>query len=139
MFNASTKKRLDELEQTKQEIETAIYSEQLQKPEITKDHIVFFITKFRKISLNDLASRKQLIDSFVNSIYLYDDKIILTFNYKDGTKEIDLNELGDKWCSDLVGATPPTKETPFVHRTKGVSFERARDGRAVGAAQKTRR
>ncbi|MDE7440309.1 MAG: recombinase family protein, partial [Clostridia bacterium] len=39
LFNVSAKKRLVELEQAKAEIETAIFSEQLQKPEITKDHI----------------------------------------------------------------------------------------------------
>ena len=29
-----------------------------------------------------------LIDAFVNAIYLYDDKLVLTFNYKDGTRTI---------------------------------------------------
>ena len=29
-----------------------------------------------------------LIKTFINAIYLYDDKIIITFNYKDGTKAI---------------------------------------------------
>ena len=28
---------------------------------------------------------KELFDTFVNAIYLYDDKIVLTFNYHDGT------------------------------------------------------
>ncbi len=26
-----------------------------------------------------------LIDTFINAIYIYDDKMLLTFNYKDGT------------------------------------------------------
>ena len=108
LFNASAKKRLDELEESKQEIETAIYSEQLQKPEITKDHIAFFITKFRKMNLNDKTSRKQLIDSFVNSIYLYDDKIVFSFNYKDGTKELTFDEINEELSSDLDYSTPPS-------------------------------
>lgn len=112
LFNASAKKRLDELEELKQEIETAIYSEQLQKPEITKEHIIFFITKFRKTDITDIAGRKRLIDSFVNSVYLYDDKIIFAFNYKDGTKELSLSELTEELSSNLDGATPPlTKKT----------------------------
>ena len=32
--------------------------------------------------------RQRLIDSFFNSIYLYEDKMILSFNYKDGQKTI---------------------------------------------------
>lgn len=34
-----------------------------------------------------------MIDSFVNAVYLYEDKIILTFNYKDGSKTITLAEV----------------------------------------------
>ncbi|MCH5316246.1 MAG: recombinase family protein [Eubacterium sp.] len=107
LFNASAKKRLDELEQSKAEIETAIFSEQLQRPEVTKEHIVFFIERQRKIDVNDLESRKRLINTFVNSIYLYDDKIVFIFNYKDGTKEVTLQELEEILSSDLEGTTPP--------------------------------
>ena len=101
LFNASAKKRLDELEQTKAEIETAIFSEQLQKPEITKDHILCYIERFRHINIKDLESRKRLIDSFVNCIYLYDDKIVIAFNYKDGTKSVSFEELEVQLSSDL--------------------------------------
>ena len=107
LFNASAKKRLDDLEQTKAEIETAILSEQLQKPEITKDHILCYIERYRNINVNDLESRKRLIDTFVNSIYLYDDKVVFTFNYKDGTKEVTLEELEEELSSDFKGTTPP--------------------------------
>ncbi|MBO6262813.1 MAG: recombinase family protein, partial [Clostridia bacterium] len=113
LFNASAKKRLDELEESKQEIETAIYSEQLQKPEITKEHIVFFMTKFRKANPNDLAIRKQLIESFVNCIYLYDDKIVFSFNYKDGTKELTFDEINEELSSDLERSTPPRRSKAF--------------------------
>ena len=34
-----------------------------------------------------------LIEAFINAIYLYDDKIIITFNYKDGTKTITLEDV----------------------------------------------
>ena len=110
IFTASTKQRLDELEELKKEIQTAIWSEQLQKPEITKEHIYYFITKFRNINLEDLASRKRLIDSFVNSIYLYDDKIVFAFNYKDGTQSLTLQELQEEIGSNLEGQTPPTEK-----------------------------
>ena len=34
-----------------------------------------------------------LIDTFINAIFLYDDKMVITFNYKEGTKTITLAEL----------------------------------------------
>jgi len=33
------------------------------------------------------------VDIFVNSVFLYDDKIGLTFNWKEGTKTVILGEL----------------------------------------------
>ncbi|MDE7082970.1 MAG: hypothetical protein K2O89_04630 [Clostridia bacterium] len=107
LFNAAAKKRLDNLEQTKAEIETAIYSEQLQRPEITKEHILWYIEKYRTINVNDLERRKRLINTFVNSIYLYDDKIVFIFNYKDSTKSVSLAELEEDLSLDLEGTTPP--------------------------------
>ena len=107
LFNASAKQRLDDLEAEKAEIETAIYTEQLERPEITKEHIVYFITKFRTINVNDSESRKRLIDSFVNVIYLYEDKLVITFNYKDGTKEATFEEIEEELSSDIKGVTPP--------------------------------
>ena len=34
-----------------------------------------------------------LIDAFINAIFLYDDKMVITFNYKEGTKTITFAEL----------------------------------------------
>ena len=34
-----------------------------------------------------------MINVFVNAIYLYDDKMIITFNYKDGTATITLDDV----------------------------------------------
>ncbi len=45
--------------------------------------------------MTKLEHRRKLIDIFVNAIYLYDDKILLTFNYKDGTKTIVLTDSGE--------------------------------------------
>lgn len=45
-----------------------------------------------------------MIDSFVNAVYVYDDKIILTFNYQDGTETITLDDING---SDLEASAPP--------------------------------
>ncbi len=82
----------------------------MQKPEITKEHILCYIERYRKINVNDLESRKRLIDTFINSIYLYDDKIVFAFNYKDGTKSVSLAELEEELSSDLEASTPPNEK-----------------------------
>ncbi len=111
IFNESTKQRLDELEATKKELQVAIMSEELQRPEITKEHITFWITRFRDIDPNDLEGRKRLIDGFINSIYLFDDKIVFVFNFKDGTKEVSLRELEAELSSDLEANAQPKRDT----------------------------
>ena len=112
VLTSSTKERLEALEQEREEIKVAIYSEELQKPKITKEHIAFWITKFRKTDLTDIASRKQLVESFINSIFVYDDKVVFTFNYKDGSKTATIGEINEELGSDLEGTTPPKKDYP---------------------------
>ena len=55
---------------------------------------------------------KMLIDTFVNAIFLYDDKMVITFNYKDGTDTITFDDLKaaldkEKTGSDLDCSTAP--------------------------------
>ena len=35
------------------------------------------------------------MDTFINSIYLYDDKVLITFNYKEGTQTITFEEAAE--------------------------------------------
>ena len=36
--------------------------------------------------------RQTLVDPFVNTIYLYDDKALITFTYKEGTQTVTFGE-----------------------------------------------
>ena len=35
---------------------------------------------------------QELVDTFINAIYLYDDKVLITFNYKEGTETVAFGE-----------------------------------------------
>ena len=93
IITESTRCRLIELEERKRDLEISIIQEELQNPLLTREQITFFLYRFRKFDITQKEQRQCLIDSFVNAIYLYDDKMILTFNYKDGSKTIDLKEI----------------------------------------------
>ena len=45
------------------------------------------------MSLKD--QRQALVDTFINSIYLYDDKVLITFNYKEGTQTVTFGEAAE--------------------------------------------
>ena len=58
------------------------------------------------------------IDTFINRIYLYDDKLIITFNHKDGAETITLNDIETALTeqedgSDLVSSAVPKAGCPI--------------------------
>ena len=93
ILTKSTKTRLEELEATKEDLEIKIANEKIAKPRISPEFVTFWLHKFRKLDVRQQSHRKMLIDAFVNAIYLYDDKMVITFNYKDGTRTITLNDV----------------------------------------------
>lgn len=52
-----------------------------------------------------------LIDCFVNAVYLYDDRVVLTFNYKDGGKTATLQEIEG---SDLFVLSAYKKRSEWI-------------------------
>ena len=113
MLTKSTKSRLEELEATKEELETKIACEKLAKPKVSAEFMTFWLHRFRKLDVRQKFHRKMLIDTFVNAIFLYDDKMVITFNYKDGTDTVTFGDLKtaldkEKAGSDLdCSAAPP--------------------------------
>ena len=105
IITKSTKQKLDELEQRKEVLEVQISEENIQQPQITREQLEFWFYKFRKFDFDKLEHRRRLIDSFVNAVILYDDKIVFHFNYKEGAKELSIAELNN--ISDLSPLTPP--------------------------------
>lgn len=112
ILTKSTKERLEELEATKEELETKIACEKLAKPKVSAEFMTFWLHRFRKLDVRQKAHRKMLIDTFINAIFLYDDKMVITFNYKDGTDTISFDALkvaldGQNMGSDLDCLTAP--------------------------------
>ena len=114
ILTKSTKGRLEKLEATKEELETKIACEKLAKPKVSAEFMTFWLHRFRKLDVRQKSHRKMLIDTFVNAIFLYDDKMVITFNYKEGTTTITFDDLkaaldGKNTGSDLDCLTAPEK------------------------------
>ena len=115
IFNKSTKARLDELEAAKDELENMIACEKLAKPKITEEQMMFWLHRFRKLDVSKKEHRQMLIDTFVNAIYLYDDKMLITFNYKDGTKTITFDEATTALANKDTGSNLDCLGAPNKH------------------------
>ena len=56
-----------------------------------------------------------LVDTFINAIYLYDDKVLITFNYKEGTETITFGEaVKAEKSSDMSARGAPNFEHQIV-------------------------
>jgi hypothetical protein len=102
VVTSSTQKRLVELEESKDELEVRIIKEEMKKPMLTREQILFWLYKFRNLNVDIREHRQRLIDTFINAVYLYDDKIVITFNYKDGSKTVKMRDLKKSFNSDLT-------------------------------------
>jgi transposase-like protein len=85
--------KLTDLEARKVELETLIAEEKLEKPKIPAEFMTFWLHKFRQLDMAQEKHRQMLVDTFVNAIFVYDDKLLLTFNFKDGTRTITLADV----------------------------------------------
>ena len=92
ILTSSTKERLEALEAQKKDLEAKIAEEKLAKPVMKEEFVRFWLLHFRKLDLSQKEQRQALIDTFINAIYLYDDKVLITFNYKEGTETISFGE-----------------------------------------------
>lgn len=115
IINASTKQRLDELEDAKQKIELQIIQEEMKHPLLSREDVTYWICQFRTLDVAQLEERR-LIDSFVNSVTIFDDCILITFNYKEGSERVtfyeikssDLKSVGGPKCVDKKDAQQKT-------------------------------
>lgn len=60
-----------------------------------------------------------IIDTFINSIYVFDDNLVFSYDFKDGTETLTLKEIEAVFGSDLSLVAPP-KESPEAKQFQGI-------------------
>ena len=79
-----------------------------------EEFVRFWLLRFRKLDMTQPEQRQALVDTFINAIYLYDDKVLITFNYKEGTQTVTFGEATEVASegngSDLDCFTAPSSE-----------------------------
>lgn len=73
--------------------------------------------RFRKLNMTQPEQRQALVDTFINAIYLYDDKVLITFNYKEGTETVTFGEAVKAEKSSDTSAQEKARET-FAKRER---------------------
>ena len=112
IITESTKTRLTELEDEKRNVEIEIAKESIARRIISREQIIYWISSFKDGDITSEKYRQQLIDTFVHAVFVYDDKIVITYNYS--------GENNTATISDLDLSSPPQK--PVFSERRFFSF-----------------
>lgn len=96
LFNPAIQSRMEALQTQKEQLTETIAAERnLSSVPLTRDSILFFLTQYRSADLDDEAMRRNIIRTFVRAVYVFDDKIRVLFNYKNGEADVDISSASD--------------------------------------------
>ena len=91
--------------------------EQTNSPKLTKEQILFALDKFRKLDLTIEANKERLIDSLVKCVLLYDDKLVITFNFKNEPVTVPTSEeFGEIEKSSDIEAFASSEKQAGTHK-----------------------
>ncbi len=105
IYTPSTKQRLTDPEERRDELSVMIAQEEIKKPLLSRKQVKFWFRRLRKLHTTKLEHKKRFIDTFVSAIIVYDDGIKFVFKYKDGAKTVTFKELEES--SDLFASARP--------------------------------
>ena len=117
------------LEKENEELKKQIAKESAVLPQLTVPKIKFFLTSLKNGNIDDIKYKKTLISIFVNRIYLYDDRITITFN--SGNETVTINDLllseieeNNQQVKNLfmAGNGPPERLHKIDAATKNLDF-----------------
>ena len=106
----TTKERLTALEAQREELQISIFEEETSHPKLTKEYVVQWLKSFKQRDLRDPKVQRQVIECFVNTVYVFEDKIIVNLNLRDGDKPIALSKENG---SDIKTFGSPKSTTSF--------------------------
>ena len=112
VISESVANRISELEKEKKSLEKKIASEKMSKSTITKDMVVYWLLSFKNGDIDDESYQRRIIDTLVNSVFIYDDddgtaRLVLNFNTSSN------NNVTIK-VSDTTSLAIPIKKSPEI-------------------------
>ena len=111
IWNSSTSVRLKQLEDAAETLRVSIEALRYSQSQlIDRERVLFFLHRFTQSDRNDPLLRQSIVDTFINSVYVYDDHLVIIINNVEGNERIPLTDLPPE-CSDNDNSG-----LPFVSR-----------------------
>jgi len=110
IFSETMQARLMELESQKKALSEAIETERVKRELMQDEHsIQSYFDKYLHEDFSNPETRDMILEYFIDKIYLYDDRLVITGWYSDDNREItweELNkELSDEFDSSVLSST----------------------------------
>ncbi|MGN1112883.1 MAG: hypothetical protein ACI4RP_06730, partial [Acutalibacteraceae bacterium] len=130
LIKAESQRMIDNINKKAEEIELRISDTECElaklrvcyNAKLSVDEVITWLNSFLTGDLMDMNFRRRVIDVLVNSVYLYDDKVIIYYNVRGG-KQVSYIEMLDETsdifgseCSDIACRVPPRTRKKQVER-----------------------
>lgn len=120
IITETTKDRMEELETRKEALQTEIAREEIKKPSLTEEQVKYWLMKFKAGDIQSMEFKLRVINTFINTVYLYNDYADIVYNFCDNdgsrvTLPIDLNaKKQEQLCSAVPAQVPATGTYPNI-------------------------
>ena len=116
IWNSSTSVKLKELEDAAESLRVSIDTLHYSQAQLMdRDRVLFFLHQFLKGDRDDPLFRRKVIDTFINSVYVYDDHLKIIINNVEGNSKIPLSDLPpDSSDNDTSGLPTVTHPNPMI-------------------------
>lgn len=112
-------KVLNDIKERINALEVDIARAEIPYNDLISDKVMFFLEQIKKMNDDDFATKKLLIDTFVNEVHLFDDKVAIFFLTQNKVVKIEkeLLERADSLCLETSGP-PNENKTTFSYERK---------------------
>lgn len=123
-FSPTLRKRLAELEKQKGQLEEELDRISIIEPVFSKSEVVEWLKTYRNGDISDPSYRWNIVQNFVNAVYVYDDYIKIVYNYGINSSILPLSELesasADSDKGFVFGALGASTRTTEPRRGRGL-------------------
>ena len=86
---ARIRDREDELEN----IKLAIAEQELVQEKFDEKQILYYLSNITKGDRSDIRYAQSLVDTFINSVYVYEDKVVICYNFTGDSSKITIEDI----------------------------------------------
>lgn len=107
IWNSSTSVKLKSLEDAAESLRRSISEIQFSRAQmLDRDLILKFLGKMAKYKRDDPERRRQLIQTFINAVFVYDDHLKIVINAVEGNGQLTLSDVESPDPAEDPGSSP---------------------------------